>query len=365
MVEAGNIDIVQYMVDNYTHLIDEIGYVPSSNRTYNATYSQPPFFTSMVELLASAKGEETIIKYYPQIRKEYNYWMKMTDALSDENVDSLKVVKVDNYILNRYRDENPWPRADQYRNDVSLASNVDWRQNWEVFRDLRGGAESGWNFTGRWFSRRWRSTIMTSEILPVDLNSILFHIEKTLYDCYQKLGNQGEEMRMKEAMEKRKEAINTIFWDDENGIYADYEYGDTTVRDCPSLAMAYPLFFEIASQEQADSVAQYIQDKFLAQGGVVSSTMDYGQRWDYPNGWPHLHWITVIGLDQYGHQELAKDIAERWIGLIEKVYRDQGRFLEYYNVVEFGENEMDDDYPSDGYGPTIGVYLALKKYLDN
>ena len=364
LLESGDIQAVTDMVDNYAFLVDEHGFVPYGNRSYLASMSNPPFFTCMVELLIPSQGEEILNKYASHIEKEYNYWMKMSDVVTEDNVDSLKVVKAGKYILNRYRDENPWPRTDQYRNDISLASNVDWRPNWQVFRDLRGGAESGWNFTSRWFHRKWRSTIMTSEILPVDLNAILYHMEVTLEKIYSNMGNQEMEVMMQKAAAMRKEAINSLFWDKGKGIYTDYEYGDSTLRDRPSLAMAYPLFFGVATQVQADSVAQYIGKEFMAQGGVVSSTHDTGQRWDYPNGWPHLQWVTVKGLDKYGHKEMAKSIATRWVGLMERVYEDEGKFFEYYNVVELGENDMDDDYTPDGFGPTIGVYLALRSYLE-
>ena len=360
--EKKDTTMMQDMVDNYAAIIDLLGYIPIGNRTYLATMSQPPFFTSMVELLAEEKGEETMSRYLPQIGKEYDYWMRMSDVIDDNNVDSLKVVKVGNHILNRYRDENPNPRYQHYTSDINLSMGIEGRNDWEVQRELRGASESGMNFTGRWFENRRRRTVMTSEVLPVDLNTLLYHMEATLASLYKNEGKDDMAAEMNKAAENRKTAINTIFWDANTGIYDDYNYGDSSLRDKPSLAMMFPLFFGLASQAQADSIVSYMEENLLFQGGVASSIMDWNERWDYPNGWPHLHWITVKGLERYGYNTLAKEIATRWVKLAEKTYRETGRFLEYYDVVETGENEVRDNYPRDGYGPTIGVYLALKSY---
>jgi alpha,alpha-trehalase len=360
----GDIETMQHMVDNYAHLIDLIGYVPYSNRTYNTSRSQPPFFTMMVELLGETTGENLVGKYLPQIEREYQYWMRMSDVVDEENVDSLKAVKIGDQILNRYRDENIWPRPDQYVNDISMASNVDWRPNWEVFRDMRSASESGWNFTARWFDGRWRNTINNAHILPVELNSLIYHMEDVLAIGYEEEGNSSKSQQYRSAADTRKKAINTLFWDEERGIYDDYDYEKDTLREKPSMAMMYPLYFGLATQEQADSVIAFAKKEMVSKGGFTSSAIDTRQRWDYPEGWPHVQWIGVKALERYGYQEDANEIAEDWVELNERIFEDFNRFLEYYNVVSPGDIDLRDNYPI-GYSATIGVYLALKEYLES
>lgn len=359
----GDVETMQHMVDNYAHLINLLGYVPYSNRTYNTSRSQPPFFTLMIELLGETMGENLISKYLPQVEKEYQYWMKMSDVVNEDNVDSLKAVKIGDQILNRYRDENIWPRPEQYVNDISMASNVDWRPNWEVFRDLRSASESGWNFTARWFDGRWRNTINNAHILPVELNTLIYHMEDVLAEAYKQGGNSSKAQQYRTAANARKEAINTLFWDEERGIYDDYDYKKDTLRDKPSMAMMYPLYFGLATQEQADSVIAFAKKEMVSKGGFTSSAIDTRQRWDYPEGWPHVQWIGIKALERYGYKEDALEIAEDWIELNERIYEDFNRFLEYYNVVSPGDIDLDDNYPI-GYGATIGVYLALKEYSE-
>ena len=121
----------------------------------------------------------------------------------------------------------------------------------------------------------------------------------------------------------------------------------------------------MASQEQADKVASYIEKYFLKPGGVVTTLYHTGQQWDAPNGWAPLQWMTIKGLENYGHHHLAKTIAERWVAINEKVYVNTGKFVEKYNVEDMTLDAGGGEYPvQDEFGWSNGVYLALKSYLN-
>jgi alpha,alpha-trehalase len=67
---------------------------------------------------------------------------------------------------------------------------------------------------------------------------------------------------------------------------------------------------------------------------------------------------------KYGHSRLAKEIAKRWMGINEKVYRNTGKMMEKYNVVAIDLEAGGGEYPAqDGFGWTNGVYLALNKWI--
>lgn len=64
----------------------------------------------------------------------------------------------------------------------------------QLWMDLNAGAESGWDFTSRWYtadggdnSGTLRDT-RTSQILPADLNALLCRNEKTLASFHRLLG---------------------------------------------------------------------------------------------------------------------------------------------------------------------------------
>ena len=122
---------------------------------------------------------------------------------------------------------------------------------------------------------------------------------------------------------------------------------------------------EVAHQqrEQAARVADRVRSGFLAKGGLVSTECPVatGEQWDYPNGWPPLHWMAVQGLLRYGHRSLAEEVARRFCGTVKRVYEATGRFMEKYDVVDTSREAGGGEYPNqDGFGWTNGVYLALR-----
>ena len=127
-----------------------------------------------------------------------------------------------------------------------------------------------------------------------------------------------------------------------------------------TLAAVYPLFFNIATTEQAENVAQHLEAKFLKDGGLQTSLRNTGQQWDAPNGWAPLQWMAYKGLLNYGHMTLAKKISHHWKALNEKTYAATGKMMEKYNVVDLNVNGGGGEYPNqDGFGWTNGVYLAM------
>ena len=54
-----------------------------------------------------------------------------------------------------------------------------------------------------------------------------------------------------------------------------------------------------------------LRERFLRAGGVVTTLVSTGEQWDSPNGWAPLQWMTIRGLENYGHHALAEDIARR------------------------------------------------------
>jgi alpha,alpha-trehalase len=57
-------DMLENMVNNFSYLIDTIGYIPNGNRSYFIGRSQPPFYSLMVKLLADIKGKDILPGIY-------------------------------------------------------------------------------------------------------------------------------------------------------------------------------------------------------------------------------------------------------------------------------------------------------------
>ncbi|MDQ6889555.1 MAG: trehalase, partial [Bacteroidota bacterium] len=358
---SGRVNMIQHMVDNFSYLIDQVGYIPNGNRTYYIGRSQPPFFACMIKLLSEEKGKETLIKYLPQLEKEYNFWMKGAEQLSAENVAVNRVAFLqDGAILNHYWDENDTPRPEAYRHEIKLAQSVNDKKT--MYRHLRAACESGWDFSSRWFKEGHDfSTIHAADIIPVDLNCLLLNLEQTIAEAYEFSGDRSSVEKYISFAKKRNDAIDTYCWNAEKQFYFDYDFVAASQTDSVNLAAAFPLFFNIASKEQADGVARMIEQQFLKPGGLITSVETTTQQWDAPNGWAPLQWIAIIGLRNYKHEQLAREIAKRWMNINEEVYHETGKMMEKYNVVTTGLKAGGGEYESqDGFGWTNGVYLALK-----
>jgi len=359
--ESGEVEMIKNMLDNFAFLIEKVGHIPNGNRSYYITRSQPPFFSQMVKLYAEIKGEEVYREYEKALLAEYQFWMKGAENLMGDKLDANDhVVSTEYGMLNRYFDIGTTPRQESHREDFELVGN---RTNAKkMYSDLRSGAESGWDYSSRWFADAQNmSTIETTDIIPVDLNSLIYGLEEIIVT---KL-NIGEEKQtlVSKRMEDRKRFINEVCFASD-WSYRDYNWKEGRVTERKSLAMVYPLFFGIATQSQADKIKEQVSGTLLRPGGVVTSIYNTGQQWDAPNGWAPLQWMTVAGLENYGHSELAVEISERWTKLNEKVYKNTGKFVEKYNVEDLSLEAGGGEYPvQDGFGWSNGVYLAMKAYL--
>jgi alpha,alpha-trehalase len=362
---SGRTNMIENMVNNFSHLINIIGYIPNGNRTYYIGRSQPPFFSLMVKLLSEEMGKEILLKHILQLEKEYSFWMRGAGETSDTNPAMYHAVKMSGgEVMCRYWDNNDGPRPESYREDIEL-SQQSLQQPQVLFRHIRAAAESGWDFSSRWFKDgNSFAHIHTTEIIPIDLNCLIYHLEKTIAEAHHFSGNNKMKEEFNFYAEKRKEAINKYCWNEEQGFYFDYDFVARKQKQILTLAGVTPLFFEIADSTQAKRVTQTIEEKFLQQGGLSTTVNATGQQWDAPNGWAPLQWMTIKGLENYAFNKLSKEIASRWIKLNDDVYKRTGKLMEKYNVADTSLEAGGGEYPGqDGFGWTNGVLLSLlKKY---
>jgi alpha,alpha-trehalase len=360
------VDLIENMVSNFAHLINTLGFIPNGNRSYYLGRSQPPFFASMVLLLMEEKGEEILSKYLSPLEKEYAFWMDGVSQLSDTQTTYRRVVRMpDGAVLNRYWDDMDTPRPEAFTEDKHLAESSG-RDPKEVYRHIRAAAESGWDFSSRWFSDGENmQTIQTTDLIPVDLNCLLCSMEMLLSIMYGKLGQADKDQQMLDNFVKRKKAIQTYCWSEEKGFYFDHQFRTQQLSEQYTLASVFPLYFPIADIKQSASVAKVVEAHFLQPGGLRTTLRNTGQQWDAPNGWAPLQWIAYQAFNRvpYEHKALARQIKDNWMRNNEKVYAATGKMMEKYNVSDTDSKAGGGEYPNqDGFGWTNGVYLAFSTH---
>lgn len=366
LLQSNQDKLAKDMIDNFAYLINQVGYIPNGNRTYFLTRSQPPFFAAMLNLYGQKHGMDSVIQYLPELEKEYAYWMDHQVSIPRKAMSGEHLVVLDNGdYLNRYYGARDVPRAEAFNKEAKWAQDYGIENKPLFFRNLRAACESGWDFSSRWFADgKNKATINTMDLIPVDLSSLLYSLESTLaeFQAYKQQTARADFYRKR--AEQRKAFIQTYHYDAATGTYQDYNFVTRQRTGHLSIAMAFPLFVNAATAESARHVARHIKDKLLMPGGVVTTLTASGEQWDYPNGWAPMQYITVEGLLQYNEKPLALEIARRWLTLNERVYREDGKMMEKYNVVDTQLKAGGGNYPNqDGFGWTNGVDIAFYHLL--
>jgi alpha,alpha-trehalase len=363
-IEQGGQDtIAQDMVRNIASLITRYGHMPNGNRSYYLGRSQPPFFSCMVDLLAEKEGPGVYQTYLPAMRAEYDYWMKGAGSLKPGEARRHVVMLADGTVLNRFWSAEDTPRDESFREDVETAK-LSKEKPAVLYRNLRAGAESGWDYSSRWLADgRALATVDTTDILPVDLNAEMFHLESDLAHAYQLAGKTKLSTDFAERAARRAAAIQRVLWDAKAGDFSDYNWRRHTLTHVLSAATVVPLFFHVATDAEGRSVAKVVEAKLLAPGGILTTTTNTGQQWDAPNGWAPLQWMAVQGFRRYGEADLAKTIAMRWEARVNEGFARDGVLVEKYNVAApsgSGAGGHGGEYALQvGFGWTNGVQAAL------
>ena len=360
LLADGHDEMALNMLKNFRHMVKTLGHIPNGNREYYRSRSQPPFFVPMIAMLDDHLDEPVAEEFYDSAVTEYRFWMDQSEENSRRFV-SLTDSGGQEHNLNRYWDDNPSPREESWREDVATYRDSGSGEDTQFYRHIRAACESGWDFSSRWLEDgKSLASIDTTNIIPIDLNTLLWFAEKQLAEWSKQFSKPKVADAFSERADRRKATINKLMWSNGDGFYVDYHLEKNAQTGRLSLAAVYPLYFKMADQQQAEGVAQRIKDDFLKDGGLLTTTAKTGQQWDAPNGWAPLQWLAVVGLRHYGFDSLAEEITGRWLNLNKKVYQDTGKMVEKYNVIDIKKEGGGGEYPlQDGFGWTNGVFSAL------
>lgn len=358
--ESHKTQLIRDMVDNFAYLLNRFGHIPNGTRTYYLTRSQPPFFSMMLDLLAKDEGNQVYTRYQSQLLKEYTYFMQGAATLPAGKAYKLAVRMQQGELLNRYWDDSDQPREESYKEDVAAGKSTQQKLP-DFYRNIRAAAASGWDFSSRWFGTSQKlADIQTTQIIPVDLNSLLYHLETSIAKSYALQGNKKQQNFYLLKAANRKKAIQKYCWNEKKGWFLDYNRQQKKQSPIKTLAGVFPLEFGISTNNQAVKVAKLLETDFLKPGGLVTTMNRTGQQWDAPNAWAPLEYITIDGLAKYHLDSLAKTIALRWIETNLRVFEQTGKLMEKYNVMDTELKAGGGEYPlQDGFGWTNGVLLNL------
>ncbi|HEX8090154.1 MAG TPA: trehalase family glycosidase [Blastocatellia bacterium] len=341
LLNDGEIELAKDMVDNFLYQVDHYGKILNANRTYYLTRSQPPFLTQMIlGVYRKTRDRRWLQSTVPAIEKYYRFWVeephltKQTglsryfdfgngpapEAIADERDEQGKTHydrvreyyrthEVKDYDVTRFYDKGKDQLTDLfYKGDRSMR-------------------ESGFDPSNRFGP--FNADIV--EYNPVCLNSLLYLMETEAAEIMKTLGHAGEASEWLRRAAERKDRVNRLMWDSEDGLYYDYNFAEKRVRRYPFATTFYPLWAGIAGREQAARVVSNLT-LFERAGGVLTSTNVSGSQWDAPFGWAPLQMIAVSGLRRYGYDKEADRIAANFLSMVLKEFIDHNTIVEKYDV---------------------------------
>uniref|UniRef100_A0A914DHT7 Trehalase n=1 Tax=Acrobeloides nanus TaxID=290746 RepID=A0A914DHT7_9BILA len=362
LLASGMFSTARGMIENMGHLIMHYGFIPNGNRVYYLNRSQPPLLTWALHAYYQATNDLEFVKMaLVWLEKEMAFFMANKTVQRPEW----------KYPLFRYHVIAAGPRPESYREDLESAEHVpDLLEKCRLWGDIAAAAESGRDFSTRWFGSDGpmagqMGSTRTSQLLPVDLNAIICGNLRFFAELYDAVGENDAAARYREQFSAMRDTMHDVLWDEEAGCWFDYDL----VHDCRINLYAdtnfYPLYAGCTHDGfDAKRIAEYLAHVGVMEfpGGIPSSLVTSGQQWDFPNGWAPNTWVLINGLRAYGQEELAKTIADKWVRKNYFMWLNSGKMFEKYNVatkcckVDAGGGEYE---LQEGFGWTNGVILDL------
>ncbi|NP_001291906.1 trehalase isoform X1 [Bactrocera dorsalis] len=362
-------DTARGMIENFLSIVQRFGYIPNGGRVYYSGRSQPPFLTAMV-------------KAYVDFKKDYSFALEALDTLEHEFEYWMNnhTVQAKGYDVAIYTDASTGPRPESYREDIKTSEDFRTDEDKEqIYTELKAGAESGMDFSSRWFvdengtNDGGLKNLKTRSIVPVDLNALLYMNAKIIAEFHDKAGNTAKSAEYEAKAARILEAIQAVHWNEEAGVWLDYDMINQKPRNYfvpTNLSPLYTGAFNKSDSERISaSVLKYIDDLKLDSypGGVPNTLAHTGEQWDFPNVWPPMQYILIRGLENLGTPE-AKKLSERWghrwVKSNFEAYKQTQTMFEKYDALRFGGHGGGGEYDvQKGFGWSNGVIIEfLTKY---
>ncbi|XP_059608546.1 trehalase isoform X2 [Phlebotomus argentipes] len=352
------------MLQNFLDIIATFGFIPNGGRVYYQR-SQPPLLAGMVKAYVEFTGdEEFAIQAVPLLEHEFNFWL---------NNHTVQCLGHDMFI---YGDKSRGPRPESYREDVETSQDfpTDAAKE-EHYSELKAAAESGMDFSSRWFideagtNKGDLRNLKTRSIVPVELNAILFWNAKIIAEFYMLAHNVQKAFEFENRATQIAEGVQACFWHEDIGAWLDYDLINSRRRNYFTPTNLSPLwmrcFNEALEANITEKVLQYIDKERLDEypGGVPNTMERTGEQWDFPNVWAPMQYILIAGLDNLKDQrakDLARSWATRWVHSNYIAFNDTHAMFEKYDAEELGGHGSGGEYDVQiGFGWSNGVIIEL------
>ena len=373
LLRDGETVLAKNMIDNHLYQIENYGAVLNANRSYFLSRSHPPFLTQMIlGVHRQTKDAAWLKDTVPMIESYYRFWTNEPHLTAETG-------------LSRYYDSGIGPAPEVIADERDAEGRTHYDRVREYYRtheirdyDIaqfydhardeltplfyvgdRSMRESGFDPSNRFgpFS------VDIVHYDPVCLNSLLYLMETDTAEILSLLGSHSLARVWTTRAQERRQTINRLMWDEQDGLYYDYSFVEKKVRRYPFITAFYPLWVGVADERQAARMVANLH-LFERPGGLLTSTQVTGSQWDAPFGWAPTEMIAIQGLRRYGYDNEADRITANFLSLILKEFIKNKTIVEKYDV-ERRESEVAGsikfgyDYNVIGFGWTNAAFVEL------
>lgn len=397
------VDLVKSMVIHFCFCIKHYNKILNANRTYYLCRSQPPFLTDMaLRCYDRMKHEPGALDFLREailaaIKEYYTVW---TSAPRLDPITGLSRYRPGGvgvppeteathfkHILEPYAEKHgmtfqEFVDAYNYRrvNEPELDN---------YFLHDRAVRESGHDTS-------YRLEKVAADLAVVDVNALLYKYEVDIGRCIRnhfndalkipaefcagemQPGQTEKSATWERRARKRRAQVDKFLWDEEAGMYFDYNTVKQERTGYESATTFWPMWSGLATPRQASILMEKALPKLEVFGGIVSGTeksrgktgLDRPNRqWDYPFGWAPQQILAWVGMQRYGYDLEAQRLAYRWLFMVTKAFVDfNGVVVEKYDVTrkidphkveaEYGNQGSDfKGVPREGFGWVNASYI--------
>ena len=406
LLRAGRVDLARGMVDNFFFEIEHYGAMLNANRTYYLTRSQPPFLSSMFVDVYRATEKDGhpdkawLERAYAELNKDYEMWTRdphlagqtglsryydfgegpPAEAVQDESGFYRKVAQyfflhpaeADDYVVETKDGSTQGPSMQPVAGSpyslqvcdvpVTMAraeceKAKQFKLSADYYKGDRSMRESGFDVSFRFGP----FGAATHHYAPVCLNSLLYKTEKDLEQISLWLGHADDEKKWNRRAEERKKLIAHYLWNEEQGLFFDFNFQTKRMSKYRYASTFYPLWAGLATPAQAKAVVSNLKS-FERPGGLPMSTEETGAQWDLPYGWGNIEMVAIDGLRRYGYNADADRVSYEFLSTVAENFRRDGNIREKYNVVtRSSEAHVELGYEMNvvGFGWTNAAVLEL------
>ncbi|MFT4645853.1 MAG: alpha,alpha-trehalase, partial [Planctomycetota bacterium] len=400
LIIDGKVALAKAMADNFQYEIENYGKILNANRSYYLTRTQPPFYTSLIrEVFEVTQDREWLKSHLKTAIKEYeSVWMVQGKRLTKNGLNRFLAdgLGVPPECEAGHFDAIFSPLAREL--NISIEHYIEGYQNGKIknvlldvyFLNDRSVRESGHDTS-------YRIDGNCAELNLVDLNAFLYKYETDFAEIialefgdnftFNHQNYTGNFWYQKAA--QRKQLADAYLWNEEKGMYFDYNIKTASKSIFVSATTLTPLWSKMASKKQAEKLVKTALPLLKMEGGIVGSTQESAgeistkrpqRQWDYPNGWAPHQMLIWRGLLHYKYKNEAQELIYRWLFMITKNAVDyNGTIPEKYDVVsathkvfaEYGNVGTDFEYITDeGFGwmnasYQYGLTLLNKEYKEH